>query len=136
MIFSISWRARSQVSTVDLMAASSSDSSAVSRARSAARAGASDAPSSGGGPSFSICDLTAASCGRSVAAVSSDSERIVSTLTRRPPSSSSSSARCWIVFSADSIAPVRRVTFSTTGGGSVAGLPGSGFASAGAGGWG
>ena len=39
---------------------------------------------------------------------------------------------CWIVFSADSIAPVRRVTFSTTGGGSVAGLAGSGFASAGA----
>ena len=39
VIFSISCRARSQVSTVDLMAVSSSDSSAVSRARSAARAG-------------------------------------------------------------------------------------------------
>ena len=113
VIFSISCRARSQVSTVDLTAASSSDSRAVNRARSAARAGASVTPSlSGGGPSFSIWDLTAASCGRSDSAVSADSERIVSTLTRSPPSSSSRSAKCWIVFSADSIAPVSRVTCS------------------------
>ena len=70
VIFSISWRARTQVSSVDLMALSRPAASAISRARSAARAGASGGPSLlGGGPSFSIWDLTAASCGRSVSAV-------------------------------------------------------------------
>ena len=86
VIFSISCRARTQVSSVDLMAPSRSAASAISRARSAARAGASGGPSlPGGGPSFSIWDLTAASCGRSVSAVCVDSERIVSTSTRSPP---------------------------------------------------
>ena len=49
VIFSISCRARTQVSTVDLMAPSSSEASAVSRARSAAMAGASAGASLPGG---------------------------------------------------------------------------------------
>ena len=120
MIFSISWRARTQVSSVDLMAPSSAEPSTVSRARSAAMAAASGGASlAGQGPSLSICDLTAASCGRSASAVWDESPRIDSTSMRSRPSSSSSSVKCWMVFSAASMALVSRATPSATSDGSA-----------------
>ena len=61
----MSWRARTQVSSAAFMALSSSAASALRRARSAAMLAASGGASlAGGGPSFSIWSLMAAARGR------------------------------------------------------------------------
>ena len=108
VIFSISWRARTQVSSVDLMAPSSAEASAVSRARSAAIAGASGGASlPGGGPELLDLRLDGGElrpqllCG-----VARSSARMSSTSMRSRPSSSSSSVSCCRAFSAVSMAAV------------------------------
>src|SRR5262245_23528783 len=53
----------------------------------------------GAGPSFSICDLISASCGRSASAAAVVASRTCSTLARKSARSPSISERCWSAFS-------------------------------------
>ena len=90
----------------------------LGRQSPALRAGASLA---GGGPSFSIWDLTSSSCGRSDSAVCAVWSRTSSTFARKPPSSSSNSDSCCSAFSASASDAVILLRLAAISGGNAGG---------------